>query len=1060
MMSQPGTAPVPKFGSFKPKASINVSELVKSASTHRSKHDGEGRRERSRRDKASPNVETKASRNGSSHRERHDEAEAAVVHSEIEESDVFIVDKRGDTKNRDFGSLHRYSLPSYHRTGNGYVVGTRPSVRIDQPASTQSEVVIRSIDRPRGERPARELLAKRSQPDSAALRLNLPAAEDLPDVEEDFIHLRSNLKRKRTSETPQVEVQTVDYRSIEGRTELNDQPDDEDLRYASDSDTDEARISTELETQRENAMLVKATKDDPKNADAWFSLIEHQSRLIRPGVDPGSLSASEQRALADIRLSIYDRALKHVDKRGPGHDALVLGSIDEGSLVWETAKLVAKWNDALERHPTSVVLWTRYLDFVQTGHASFRYERCKTSYLRCLGILRTATTNRTEAEKADIGHLYVYILLRFTAFTRDAGYDELACASWQLILEYYFFKPPGLSDQTAQMRSLEAFWESDAPRIGEEGARGWDQFAAGESGPSRNSVPIASTTSSRQHTFASLAEEETQRLGRLQLPAATDDDSRADDPYCYVMFSDLREMVGYLPDFLPKTALINGFLCFMHLPLLPAEDDAVDGLAWHSDPYIRTELLSPPHRFVTLTANNEDGGWFESRSYTSFSLFHEAFCRFHDRTRNFEKDGEALVRFVDRCLKRLIDARPSDDVLAEYYLAFQSQLLSLEAPKTAKRLLKSRPSCLRLYNAYALIETSLGRADKARGVWSVALDMVRNLESESRADEILLWHSQTLGHIHNGRDAEALGCLVDMADGTGSAKVERQTNHNLSAGQRLRISRYLDEWIQEMRMKEKFGRAALYVECLSWFCYAVNDHTLDASLQVFGKYIRQLSGEANPAAIEKLYQAKAELINIHLAKKRPYKPALLKSDFSEGIERFPENSLLRIVYTKVKASSRIDDRLRDAVVRNPNGDTDLGLVQWSFSIAEEVRRSTTEVFGSTQNSVRAMFTKALLSPSSKVRHAPALWVMWFNFERRSIDGKASATSSEMLRVRQVFYDGLRYLPWCKAWVIMGLKYFSAMSKMTKQELRQLYDVLVERELRVRAYSGDISDGNV
>lgn len=46
-------------------------------------------------------------------------------------------------------------------------------------------------------------------------------------------------------------------------------------------------------------------------------------------------------------------------------------------------------------------------------------------------------------------------------------------------------------------------------------------------------------------------------------------------------------------------------------------------------------------------------------------------------------------------------------------------------------------------------------------------------------------------------------------------------------------------------------------------------------------------------------------------------------------------------------------------------------------------------------------------------------------------------------------DGLRYLPWSKAWLLMGLRIFADEREMNFPELRQVYDLLLERELRIR-----------
>jgi hypothetical protein len=104
----------------------------------------------------------------------------------------------------------------------------------------------------------------------------------------------------------------------------------------------------------------------------------------------------------------------------------------------------------------------------------------------------------------------------------------------------------------------------------------------------------------------------------------------------------------------------------------------------------------------------------------------------------------------------------------------------------------------------------------------------------------------------------------------------------------------------------------------------------------------------------------------------------------------------------------------------------------------------------TVHSVRSLFSRALLAPESRVKHSILLWSKWLDFESSRTAKKTPAGSSSALdQVKQVLLDGLRSLPWSKAWVIRGLRLFSQENGMGTRELRQVYNVLTERELRIR-----------
>jgi hypothetical protein len=162
----------------------------------------------------------------------------------------------------------------------------------------------------------------------------------------------------------------------------------------------------------------------------------------------------------------------------------------------------------------------------------------------------------------------------------------------------------------------------------------------------------------------------------------------------------------------------------------------------------------------------------------------------------------------------------------------------------------------------------------------------------------------------------------------------------------------------------------------------------------------------------------------------------------------------------MSAQNRIDDRLRDALQTVAGRHAEMGVVGWCYAIANEIERCSADGSGATANSVRALFAKALLNADSDVNHSPFLWTMWFHFERivaatvETSSPRATTSEIGMQRVRQIVHDGLRHLPWCKPWIIMAMRYLAQYQGDNEREMRQLYDVMTEREMRVRTEIGD------
>ncbi|KAK5129472.1 hypothetical protein LTR08_003232 [Meristemomyces frigidus] len=1052
---------VPKFGSFKPKAAITSEKLD-------DRRDTLSEREQERVD-ASSSANERPPRHSHhvdgnrEHRSKQNSRQAysgsqrrgvkdVILVEELEESKVFIVDRRGDSKNAEFGSLHRYSIPAYHRTGYGHLVGAPANIKIDRDNSTQKAAVL-SLDDRHGDIVNRRPLSGRLrlQQESKLRVIHPSSANDAIDTQSDFVALRPDRGRKRSlSVSNQRALGEIDYRSIDGKAKPSGNPEDEDLEYASDPDLDDVANELELRIRRTNAELVKGTKERPADVDTWLALIEHQAKVIHNNVEAASLTGAEKRSLADVRLSIYERALRYVSQGKPGHERLSLGFLQEGGLVWEHSKLTAKWTEVLRLSPGSVSLWTKYLDFVQTDHSNFAWEKCKAIYIQCLNILHSARSAAATNASDIISVAQVYVFLRLTAFVRDAGYDELAYALWQLVLEMTHFKPADLSDPMAVLEALEDFWESDIPRIGEKNALGWaHQAKHGDTGV-RHAVQIQPQPLNVAQSIPSFAQQELDMRNNLHLPATSDDDCT--DPFRHVMFSDVRQVLETLVDDLPSRELTGAFLVFMSLPTLPHDSNGCQESVWEADQYLRTEV-------VDHTASAWSGcSVVTNERQTTTSLFDHAFKAVHNRTNSTVSLGRDLVEFADRVLERLVCASPQDDTLAEYHLAYRLQLLKHEAPKTAKRLLKARPCSLRLYNAYALMEAQRaeqsGKADK---VWSMALRMAPSLGEEVKEDVIMLWHSWIATKLQQSHLHNALHLLLAMVDGSLDPSSEGRQDLAVTASQKLKAVRHFENGWERMVYQHKYSHALLFAECHIWFDYLVAGLTLETAVTTCAKYYSRLARLEAPWVEELLRQAQAGLFQNHIDCHRSHKPALVREEAAQSIRHFPQNSVFLDLYAKVQIHFQVEDRIRGSLRSETLRSSDATIISWSYAIVEELRRCSAEASGTTEHSVRSIFARALLEPGSTVTHSLALWTMWLRFEHPQrydlIQPPKVLTEVQreqaLQRAKQVFLDGLRHLPWSKAWVIMGMQAFARDGGMHPKELRQLYDVLAERELRVR-----------
>ncbi|CAK1362386.1 unnamed protein product [Cercospora beticola] len=965
----------------------------------------------------------------------------APSNPELEESDLFLVDRRGDPKNVEYGSLHRYSVPPYRRVGYGRVLGLNARWKIDRETSTDKEISLMSALRNRegGDAP-RLLTSRHGRPKESQYRFIVPNAPDKvaedDDLERDYIDLRSSRKRKRDSESTGP---GVDYRSIEGKAKAG--PANEDLTLDTDSDIDGFDHDQDLAVRQQNAVLSKQTKATPRDIQAWQALIAHQAKLVNPGKALSTFTSSERRTLADLRLSIVREAQANVSKDMPGYDELVFTMIEEGSYIWDSSKRMQKWEEALQECPTSILLWTRYLNHAQDSSSGFQYETCKEAYMQCLVMLRKAAQKATGKQLQEIAAVQIYVLLRYTTFVREAGYIELSVAIWQALLEWSVRAPAVLqkSNLADRLSAFEDFWDSECPRFGEENAPGWAGYQTNGITCTRASK-ISNDTKTASSTLAGVLSSETTLAKCLCLSTTADDDAAVDDPFRYVMFSDIRGVLECCAGLGSHCdLLVRGLLFFLGMPSLPA--DCIDGraarhfLSWTRDAHLARVKHSQPSRFD----GNQDSLRSRSMLETIDSLFDESAFEVHP----------SAVNFIDRLLEQLL-ATHSDEGLAEYLLAYRCLDFADTATKTAKRLLKAHSSSLRLYNAFALLQVSRQEGQdlqKALQVWSTAINMRTSLPDDTQDDVVLLWHSRLLCLARKTPDSRALlSSLMTVCESSGDAKL-----------QQLKVRRELENGFDRMLLAESYCHAAAYASLLAWLAYLTNECSIDASLESYEKYARLLSNATSSPGLELLLQHKAHLIDTHISYRRAYKPAILRKEVENDLQRFPSNGVLLSLWSRLSNQ----DRLREVITVSSTADAaitpkseHLDMVQWTHVLSNELKRvSDQNASGVTVNTIRSVFSNAVSDPDSQIKHSPLLWELWLEWECSLIHrSAATAKDKAMKRIKQVLLDGMRHIPWHLGFVVRGMEMFanSPPTRQHREELKQWLDVLVERGLRVRS----------
>ena len=307
--------------------------------------------------------------------------------------DVFVVDTKGDPKNLQYGTIHRHDVPTFYRQGSGSVVGLPQRYKIDRNPDDGPNISITD----RSELPAgsREKYAFARGERKGIKRLRIKPAEDehLSEAPRSFIRLSTNGKASRDqagSGKPPPDEDDSHYRSIEGKAKASNAPGDSDLEFASDSSKSEyERINIDAlseSARHRNIKLSRKTEEDPGNIDSWIALIEHQDVLIQSrSRDPTN---AEKRSTAEVKLSMYEEALRSARSSNGDNPRLLIGYMREGAKFWDSTKLSSKWTSVLEKSTFGGIMWIEYLSSLQTEFVSYKYESVRDKCLECVAILR------------------------------------------------------------------------------------------------------------------------------------------------------------------------------------------------------------------------------------------------------------------------------------------------------------------------------------------------------------------------------------------------------------------------------------------------------------------------------------------------------------------------------------------------------------------------------------------------------------------------------------------------------------------------------------------------
>ncbi|KAM7201033.1 NRDE-2, necessary for RNA interference domain containing protein [Naviculisporaceae sp. PSN 640] len=1118
---------VPKFTSFKPPAPVTAEAETRPAdsreaqkgkgdekdvgSSSEKKHRHSSKRQRDEEGRETHGRERDRKFQPSSHSDRpprevnilrdsHHKPAAAVSSSgggsgSGSGNDLFFFDKRGDPLIAKYGGNDRYRVPEYHRFGGGRLLGSDGILSVHYAGSRQ----LFDIEEKRHHESKsvfRDKVAMARAANWKTKRITSAVPDPFRPTNDDYIEVEPPKKRHKGEGKDLWSLSKPDYRSIHGKAKAGQHSESEDESNDNLESEDESGPAEISAIKQRSIEINRHLKESPADINSWLELIKLQDGLFRENEGIADVrSADSVRALADLKLSLYEEALVHATSSSD-REKVLDGLMREGAKIWSPKALAKRWDEVFKKETESFTLWRARLNFELGQVSTCTYEEIKKFITEKIRTLNKKLSNASNDDLHPLSSQLIYVFLRLTRFLHDTGYTELAVAAWQATLELNLFRPPNEQDFETALSSFADYWETEAPRIGEDGWKGgWKCFVESASiedlPEGKSDIPFEVIQS--RDVFKAWAAAELQGAQRARMPARTLDENTVDDPFKVVMFSDIRDLLIWIPDQaqqIARTKLLDAFLVFCRLPTtgLSRNDDEFSRSL--QDPFIASRDVASEAAFNQRGGIRDEVVDQESKKNPQFRQQGANIALSQDvlfagpnwfqylsdwsSTDSLGFDDRIEPSWVLGALREIVRQHGSDE-LAEYYLALEWRNDSSKARRVAKSLLKESPTNTRLYNAYALTERGNQNVEMLEKVLSSATG--RNLPGEQR-----LWNTWAWFHLESNQNQMALLRLCASVDDT----IKAEQAGNISPITLLRTRTRLSS-IQDYSLSSRdLPKAIQHAESLALFEYLAGDDpsggivshsqsqgNITAAMSSIWTFCDELKSLSSASYyFECLLQTASRLLFYH-ATHGAYRPAYLRAELTKLVEAIPTNAIFLELLAWANQSTLfllVNDPIRDIILRQTSDDIENDvarhLAMHRFAIRYEAARGVSA--GATMMyPAKAAFEAALgiNSPcGGELRGNVDLWVCYIRllqhiYRSAVTTGLASTSSSKgkgskdpesnplVKNIKEVYYRAIAACPWSKR-LYMEAFGEGMIKLMGSGELKGVVNTMVEKGLRV------------
>ncbi|XP_006454634.1 hypothetical protein AGABI2DRAFT_114375 [Agaricus bisporus var. bisporus H97] len=934
---------------------------------------------------------------------------------------LYFSDTKGDALTLQYGGLYAGDIPRYHLYGGGrQILGLSKAWAVFRRAGKGIEVGLKGAHKHAGlaDPGTRSLLA-------IPAKSLLPSATPSSKYEEidGVIRLPGRRGHRRPEES---------YRAIEVSRAV-DSDSDFSSSSARDSDSESERSSSPELTSHQGAIkkLEQHLAEDPTSESKWLSLV-NQSLSTIP-----ITSRNATKARSEITVAILSRAFS-AEPKNISSKLLRLRYMKAGEEIWQEVKLKEEWEETLKAGGTEI--WMEWLEW--------RIRSC-TKIVDDLveDVLRVyAALDNDIGEAQELSKLRVF--WRLATVYRNAGFTEKAMAMFQAQAELCFKVPQALVNEPLEvrLRELEEFWDCEAPRIGEEGARGWREwYSSGKpetinahttTVAKQDSGQVAQLDPYRQWAFHEIQQDELSLL-----PAKSFDESAEDDPYSTVLLSDIRSIIFEVRHSNTLDALRLAWLSFLglHIPgfatSLSSDHEANWDDRWNmgyltTRPYLdaifrpdRTAGCSQPNRQLEQWGGNAMD-CLDMTAHASKEL----------RSWWNEEDIAGVNALIVRRIFAQLRTGSKDADWDTMALAFESAINIKSSLKLSRSMVSTAQDSLLHWAAHAQLERMRGRLDEARKVYQTIL--IASKPARTAIGLSILWWNWAELEWLAGNDDGTLKIIlrsVELEDGNSGVIFLRAKRALEDAARTTLLHRHEKYKTKEQEAWVKL-RALLEI---------LTTKDVASMLQIFDRSIR--ADDCPDVASESLLVASMIMLYRYgYVLKNPVPPSILRDRVSEALEVYPCNSIILAIFLECEKGLGVWGRVRGML-----GDSETGIGN-----TKTVARRVEEVWiagwerGRWRSEIeRTRSGLAAAVESERTRASVVVWKIYIEFEMRVGDLQSA---------KKILYRAIGECPFFKDLYLLA--FWGLRSVFTAPELNLLADLMAERGLRLRKGLDDAIEG--